>query len=539
MAALVVGDLRAKQRARSSTATRPRTIMRLQDHPTAARDRTPAARRPETDQASPPASPPAPAPAREPAGAGHGSRGSGHPSTALQPATEEALAHGRRILELVFGPVAARPFDVRWWAGAVDRGLAAPAPFTFVVARPGALRRMLLPPSELAIVEAYLDGDVDIEGDMEAAAAIGDIIAEHLRRPRAIVALLRELLALPTRDSSSGDGATPARSWRAGPVVERAGRRHEPARDAAAVRYHYDVGNDFYSLWLDRRMVYSCAYFRTPDDSLEQAQLAKLDHVCRKLRLRPGQRFLDVGCGWGALVIHAAATYGVDAVGITLSRRQAELARQRIAAAGLGNRCRVEVRDYRAPLDGAPFDRIASVGMVEHVGRERLPGYFAALHRALAPGGLLLNHGIVSLGAARPATLRERTEHRLWRRGAFVDQYVFPDGELAPLHAVIAAAEGAGFETRDMESLREHYVRTLRLWTAGLAARLDEARRVTDERTVRIWRLYMAASAQGFASGRLNVVQTLLARPRDGDAGLPLTREDLYLPHPTAVAPTA
>lgn len=388
---------------------------------------------------------------------------------------------------------------------------------------------MLLPPSELAIVESYLGGDIDIVGDMEVAATLGDVIAEHVRQPRTLATLMRELLALPTHHNDGQEtGPQAARAARAGPTVEHAGKVHEPARDAAAVRYHYDAGNDFYALWLDPRMVYSCGYFRSPDDTLEQAQLAKLDHVCRKLRLRPGHRFLDVGCGWGALIMHAAAEYGVKAVGITLSTRQAELARERIAAAGLTDRCRVEVVDYRVPLADAPFDRIASVGMVEHVGEARLPGYFAALRRALAPGGLLLNHGIVNTNLAQPTSLAARVEHRLWRRGAFVDKYVFPDGVLAPLQSVIAAAEGAGFETRDAESLREHYTRTLRQWVSRLGAHWSEARLTTDERTARTWRLYMAASAYGFDSGRLNVVQTLFALPDHGRSDIPLTRDDIY-----------
>ena len=437
---------------------------------------------------------------------------------------EPALRHSRKVLELIFGPPEDRSFDVRWWTGAIDPGRSYSPPFTFVVSRPGALRRMLLPPSELAIVEAYLGGDIDIYGDMEAAATLGDVIADGVRRPRALASLMRELLALPTGDHDEhGIGQRTG----AGATVEHAGKLHEPARDAVAVRYHYDVGNDFYALWLDPRMVYSCAYFRSPDDTLEDAQLAKLDHVCRKLRLRPGHRFLDVGCGWGALIMHAAASYGVDAVGITLSTRQAELARERIAAAGLSDRCRVEVADYRVPLAKAPFDRIASVGMVEHVGEEHLPVYFAALRRALAPGGLLLNHGIVSTGAARSTSLSARLEYRLWRRGAFVDQYVFPDGVLAPLSAVIGAAEGAGFETRGAESLREHYTLTLRRWVTRLSSRWADARRTTDERTARIWRLYMAASAYGFDSGRLNVVQTLFALPDHGRSDIPLTRDDI------------
>jgi cyclopropane-fatty-acyl-phospholipid synthase len=427
------------------------------------------------------------------------------------------------VVAALFGPPAARTFDVRYWDGSVERAGAAAEPYRLVINGAGALRRMLLPPSELAIVEAYLAGDIDIEGELEAAVTFGDAVGERLRSARTLASVTRQLLALP-----ASDGVRGVRAARAERTVSRAGRQHDPRRDRAAVRYHYDVGNDFYALWLDARMVYSCGYFRTPTTSLDDAQLAKLDLVCRKLRLRPGERFLDVGCGWGALVLHAAQRYGVTALGITLSERQAELARRRIADAGLGDRCRVEIRDYRDIPAAQRFEKIASVGMVEHVGVDHLPTYFAALHAALAPGGLLLNHGIVSLGAARPQGWRERLERRLWRRDAFIDQYVFPDGRLGPLHAVIAAAEGAGFETRDAESLREHYVLTLRAWLARLAGACDRAVALTDARTYRTWRLYMAGSAHGFASGRLNVVQTLLAKPdAAGRSGLPLTRGDL------------
>jgi cyclopropane-fatty-acyl-phospholipid synthase len=307
--------------------------------------------------------------------------------------------------------------------------------------------------------------------------------------------------------------------------VGREGRRHDKERDQAAIRYHYDVGNDFYALWLDKRMVYSCAYYNAPSESLEDAQVDKLDLVCRKLRLRAGQTMLDVGCGWGALIIHAAERYEVDALGITLSEAQADLARERIASAGLGDRCRVEIRDYRDLPAGVAFDKIASVGMVEHVGVDHLPEYFAALHRALRPSGLLLNHGIVN-ATARPLGVRDRLERRLWKRDAFIDQYVFPDGKLGPLHAVIAAGEGSGFETRDVESLREHYALTLREWLRRLTASAERAIALTDERTYRTWRLYLSASARGFASGRLNVVQTLFAKPdASGRVGLALRRD--------------
>ena len=438
-----------------------------------------------------------------------------------------ALRHARAVVEAIFDAPASRGFDVRYWDGSVEHGRGGPASYLFWIRRPGALRRMLLPPSELSIVEAFLAGDVDVVGDLEAAVTLGDAINARLASPRTLATMTRHLLALP-RDDDGGE--TEVRAARAAPAVRRAGRRHEPARDEAAVRYHYDVGNDFYALWLDERMVYSCAYFRSSSDTLDEAQLAKLDLVCRKLRLRPGDRFLDVGCGWGALVIHAVQHYGVTALGITLSEAQAALARERVAAAGLADRCRIEIRDYRQLPADERYDRIASVGMVEHVGVPKLPAYFAALHDALAPGGLLLNHGIVSVDRARPQSWRQRVAGRLWKRDAFIDQYVFPDATLGPLAAVIAAAEGAGFETRDVESLREHYAMTLRAWLSRLARRAERAIALTDERTYRTWRLYMTASAHAFASGSINVVQTLLARPTaDGRAGLPLTREDLVV----------
>lgn len=419
---------------------------------------------------------------------------------------------------------AVRTFDVRYWDGSIERGLAGVSRYVLVVNGRGALRAMLLPPSELSIVEAFLSGDIDIDGDLEAAVTIADQISERIRSPRTLATAVRHLLALP-RDAS----VSRVRAARAKRTVGRSGREHEPSRDQAAIRYHYDVGNDFYSLWLDERMVYSCAYFRSPSDSLEDAQLAKLDLVCRKLRLRPGDRFLDVGCGWGALVIHAARHYGVTALGITLSEAQASLARERIAAAGLSGRCRVEIRDYRdLPKEGR-FDKIASVGMVEHVGLDKLPEYFSSLYDALAPGGTFLNHGIVSVHAARPGGWRDRLEAWLWRRNAFMEQYVFPDARLVPLHEVLAAAEGAGFETRDVESLREHYAMTLRAWLARLKDNAVRAVAVTDKRTYRTWWLYMTGSAHSFATGAINVVQTVLSKPDSaGHSLLPLTREDIY-----------
>jgi cyclopropane-fatty-acyl-phospholipid synthase len=447
----------------------------------------------------------------------------GAPAPRAPDEQDRALRHARTVVALIFGPIAARTFDVRYWDGSVDHGLMATTAFRLGVNRPGALRRMLLPPSELSIVEAYLSGDIDIDGELESAMGLSDEIGARVRSPRVLAQLLRHLLALPRHDAV--DDVRSARSER---VVEPVGRPHDPSRDQAAIRFHYDVGNDFYALWLDERMVYSCAYYRQPTDSLDDAQRAKLDLVCRKLRLRPGHRLLDVGCGWGALIMHAVEHYGVTALGITLSEAQAALARKRIAAAGLEDRCRVEIRDYRALPADARFDRIASIGMIEHVGASRLREYFAALYRALSPGGLFLNHGIVSLQEARPRGPLTWLEGRLWRRDAFIQQYVFPDGKLTAFQAVIAAAEAAGFETRDVESLREHYARTLRDWVARLQAHQDQAIALASERIVRIWRLYMTGSAYAFAHARINVVQTLLARPdAEGWVDIPMTREDV------------
>lgn len=436
-----------------------------------------------------------------------------------------AIRHSQAAMAALFGPPEERPFDVRYWDGTEERAARSNSQgtngtrevqFGLVINRPGALRRMLLPPNELSIVEAYLSGDVDVEGDLEAAVMLSAAISARLKSPRALGSLTRHLLALPSKDAAPN-----VANARAGNSVQREGHRHAKVRDRAAIQYHYDVGNDFYSLFLDERMVYSCAYFCAPTASLEVAQAAKLDLVCRKLHLCPGEKFLDVGCGWGALIMHAAEHYGVNALGITLSEQQAVLARARIAEAGLGDRCRVELRDYRdLPTRGA-FDKIASVGMVEHVGIERLQEYFSALLHALAPSGLLLNHGIVN-ATAKGFTLAERFKQWLWRSNGFIDQYVFPDGKLGPLNRVIQAAEAVGFETRDVQSLREHYALTLREWVHRLIANRERAIALTNERVFRTWRLYMTASARGFARGELNVVQTLLAKA--GANGLPLVR---------------
>ncbi len=296
------------------------------------------------------------------------------------------------------------------------------------------------------------------------------------------------------------------------------GTKNSPSRDRNAIRFHYDVSNAFYSLWLDPRMVYSCAYFENAGTSLEEAQLRKLDLICRKLDLQPGERLLDIGSGWGGLLIHAATRYGVKAEGITLSERQLEWTRRLIEENGLQERVSVRLLDYREMKEREIYDKIVSVGMVEHVGRKNLPAYFGQAAALLKTGGLFLNHGI-GLGPVP----------RLNEGESFIDRYVFPDTDLYPLAEMLAPAEKEGLEVRDVDSLREHYAMTLRHWVRNLEAHHAEARQEIAEAAYRIWRLYMAGSAHGFQVGYLTIYQTLLAKiDRRGRSVAPLTREGWY-----------
>ncbi|MDP9352335.1 MAG: cyclopropane-fatty-acyl-phospholipid synthase family protein [Chloroflexota bacterium] len=301
-------------------------------------------------------------------------------------------------------------------------------------------------------------------------------------------------------------------------AAQQKGKLHSRERDQSVVSFHYDLSNEYFALWLDPRMVYSCAYFESPEDDLAKAQVRKLDYVCRKLRLQPRETLLDIGSGWGGLIIHAAKYYGVHATGVTLSQEQGKLAMERIRDAGLQGRCRVLIRDYRDVEEELGYDKLVSVGMFEHVGVDHLPEYFEKGWRLLKPGGVFLNHGISS-----------SYEHSKRPVSQFIMKYVFPDGDLTPISTALRASEEAGFEVRDVESLREHYVLTLRHWVRRLEEVRDEAVRLTDEVTYRVWRLYMSASANGFRVGRYNLHQALLLKPhKDGRSGLPLTREDWY-----------
>jgi cyclopropane-fatty-acyl-phospholipid synthase len=428
------------------------------------------------------------------------------------------------VLDSVFGAPAERDFDIHLWDGSVHAAKSSRrADFSLFVRRRGAMRRMLLPPSELSLTEAFISGDLDIEGNLESAMRLADAIGGRLGTPGAIARMTRQVLVLPRDDEAPGAARRHLRKLRLLNSRARLG-------DEQAIQFHYDVGNDFYALWLDARMMYTCAYFRNPGDDLETAQVAKIEHICRKLRLQKGDKLLDIGCGWGGLVIHAAKHYGVEALGITLSAAQAELATKRIAEHGVADRCSVKLMDYRDLPADAKFDKIASVGMMEHVAEKAQPEYFQIAFHALNPGGLFLNHFIVSNTAAQGTdTLRNRISSWLWRRDAFIDKYVFPEGRLVPLGNPILSGEHAGFETRDVESLREHYAMTLRCWLRALEKRKTDALRLVGDKTYRVWRLYMTAAANGFSTGSLNIVQTLLSKPAPGGrSGLPLTREDIY-----------
>jgi cyclopropane-fatty-acyl-phospholipid synthase len=388
---------------------------------------------------------------------------------------------------------------------------AQPRAATLVLKHPAALREMFGAGTEKALAEAYLRNDFDIEGDIEAAFELAEALAA--RRNAGWLQALRsfwKLQRLPGNASGADYGGFVASSE----------ARHSLARDRAAVSFHYDVSNAFYQLWLDRRMVYSCAYFERPDTSLDEAQEAKLRYLCRKLRLQAGQHLLDIGCGWGGLALYAAQHYGVRVTGVTLSRAQAELAIERVRAAGLAERVTIALQDYRELAPAAPFDAVVSVGMSEHVGAGELANYFQAGAALLRPGGVFLNHAI-----------GEGVRPRARPGPSFIHAYVFPDTDIPPVPAVAAAAESAGLEVRDVENLREHYALTLRNWVRRLEAAHGEALRLVDEARFRVWRLYMAGSAHGFARGQLAVYQVLLAKPdAAGRSHVPLTRRDWYGP---------
>ncbi|MGW1599582.1 class I SAM-dependent methyltransferase [Streptomyces eurythermus] len=421
----------------------------------------------------------------------------------------DAAQRLRSLAEQVLG--APLPVRLRAWDGSQAGPPDAPA---LVVRNRRALRRMLFKPGELGLARAWVSGDLDVEGDLYTVLdAMAGLIWERgedartLRqavRDPAVRAAARDLLKL----AGPPIPPTPPREEMRRP------RRHLHTRrtDKRAISHHYDVGNDFYEIVLGPSMVYSCAYWEE-DGTLETAQRDKLELICAKLGLKEGQRLLDVGCGWGSMAIHAAREHGVSVVGVTLSQEQAAYARKRVADAGLTDRVEIRVQDYRDVVDG-PYDAISSIGMAEHVGAERYLEYARQLYALLVPGGRLLNHQI----ARRP-----QRDESAYQVDDFIDAYVFPDGELAPVGTTVTQLERAGFEVRDVESIREHYARTLRRWVANLEDDWDRAVRLTGPGRARVWRLYMAASALAFERNRIGVNQVLAVRtPASGASGLPL-----------------
>ncbi|MFI6869004.1 class I SAM-dependent methyltransferase [Nocardia sp. NPDC050406] len=403
------------------------------------------------------------------------------------------------LLRLAFG--ARPPVRFEFWDGSAVAPLGA-SPGTMRIRSKDALSHMVWAPGELGLGRAYVSGNVDLDGDLFGmlralqSAVPGDARLGLAGAWRAVGAA-RRLGALGHRPPVPPEEARPAR-----------GRSHTRGRDAAAISHHYDVGDDFYRLVLGPSMTYSCARFAPEDDlrrgyadptvSLADAQRAKHDLVCRKLGLpeRPGMRLLDVGCGWGSMAMHAASTYGAHVVGVTISRTQADLARARVAEAGLSGNVEIRLCDYR-DLRGEEFDAISSIGMFEHVGAKRAARYFDTLRALLRPEGRLLNHAISSVGGS---TMRGRS---------FIGRYVFPDGELLDVGEVVLALERAGFEVRDVEALREHYALTLRQWVANLENEWERAVALVGEGRARVWRVYMAASALGFEDGGLGLHQVL------------------------------
>jgi cyclopropane-fatty-acyl-phospholipid synthase len=443
--------------------------------------------------------------------------------------SEEDVKNSIQFLTFVFP--SPRNFSIRLWDQHELTGDLNPA-FTLVLNHPGALRRMFTIPIELGMGEAYIYDDFDIEGDWFAAFDLVNQLAKRNLSASDTAKLVRAVQLLPKSDKERAVTRSPARLK---------GKVHSKKRDQEAIQYHYNVGNQFYTLWLDKNMQYSTAYFPDGGEDLETAQVKKMEHICRKLRLKPGEKLLDIGCGWGGLARHAAQEYGVQVLGVTLSDQQAEFASQRIEQLDLKDQVQIAMQDYR-DLDQNSFDKIVSVGMFEHVGRSHLPEYFSHVYRLLRPGGLFLNHGISRLavpddlkdvkGGNRVFKHSSRVasyfEEKVLGANSFTQKYIFPDGELVSVSEANLVADAAGFEVRDVENLREHYALTLRAWVRRLEEKHQEAAALVGESVYRTWRLYMSHSALQFESGKISVNQSLLAKPADGKVDLPMSRADLY-----------
>jgi len=413
---------------------------------------------------------------------------------------QSAVSQVASTLDALFADYEGPVFAIQLWDGwCWSSSLADRPACTIVLRNPQALHSLIAEPNEIALGEAFIHEDLDVEGDLFSVFSVGEHLLNRSRplRQKVIEGATRTLFGLGQH--------------------LRHGGRHSMRRDRASISYHYDQPFAFYRPWLGKSLVYSCAYFRSQNDTLDLAQEQKLELICRKLRLQPLESFLDIGCGWGSLLLHAATQHQVYAQGITLSKEQADIARQRIEMVAMDRRCSVELRDYRTLESVTPsFDKIASVGMFEHVGLKNLCQYFGTVQRLLRPGGVFLNHGIAR-SALSPT-----------RKSSFIDRYVFPDGQLVTLTQAINAAESQGLEVRDVENLREHYELTLRMWVEGLRQNQGEILKHVSTVTYRIWLLYMAGSAAAFHRGDIAVYQVLFTRSSRDRVRRALTREDWY-----------
>jgi cyclopropane-fatty-acyl-phospholipid synthase len=432
----------------------------------------------------------------------------------MRDADSKNPADGLAIVRELLKNYPHRDFAVRLWNGATWQPHAETTPsYTLVINSPDSLRRILLRPNMLSLGRAYVESEFDFEGDIRAAFRLGDYLLAQRWSLWSQVRLAIEVFSLQrtnqrTKQVNAGHNLAPFT-----PVSR---EQHSKVRTKDAIAYHYDLPSEFFALWLDANMVYSCAFFTSRDEDLETAQRKKLEYICRKLRLKSGQRLLDWGCGWGALAVYAASRHGAEVLGVTVSEQQAKHARACVERAGMVERCKIELKDYRDVAETQPYDCLVSVGMAEHVSESLLAAYFSRAWKTIKPGGTFLHHAIA------------RSVSTPLRRGpSFMDRYIFPDTELVPINTTLRAAEDSGFEVRDVENLREHYALTLHHWLDRFQRRREEIVKLTNEATYRKFQIYLAGCAHDFECGRLNIFQSLFVRPTGKVSGLPLTRADL------------
>ena len=427
----------------------------------------------------------------------------------VNPAVSEAIQPSLTFLNQLTSKDSPRDYAVRFWDGTVlEADAGQPTKFTLVLKHPGSVRQMFWPFNKASTGEAYIYDDMDIEGDINAFLDfLMQLQARNLSSSEKVRLLFR-LLTMPNIREKR-EGQLP---------VQLQGKRRSRERDRKAIAYHYDAPpTEFFRLFLDPWMQYTCAYFEDPNESVDVAQERKLDYVCRKLRLKPGERLVDFGCGWGGLITFAAKNYGVETVGVTLSKKQFDSGNQLIQEMGLQKRCRIDYMDFREFPETEKFDKVVSIGFAEHIGPSMMPIFFGKVWNLLKPNGLYLHHAI---------TLKPFVPFPSWR--TFALKYVFPDGELVPITETLKYLAASGFEIRDTESLREHYIYTLENWLSRLESEYDQVKNLMSEVTYRIYRLYFAGSIRGFRTGLYNIYQTVVCKSENEVTGLPLTRNAWY-----------